>query len=239
MAASKQVLLFIADISGYTSYMLTNNRASEHAKRSISLLISCLVKQIELPLKISKLEGDAIFLYLLSPSLQGDEDRLWLTKKIFTFFDLFEKKVHELKLAGICKCGACQNIESLKLKVIAHYGEASVHKIGPFTELVGVDVIILHRLLKNHVPSHRYFLLTEAAYRQMLIPDTLKVSKFEESYKDVGTIPIYVCDPPPVPEGDFPQKAPFSFKIHHWLTLHFGHPGSAFHNLPKKPGQKA
>ena len=52
----KEMFFFIADISGYTSYMLTNNTACEHAKISIALLIETLVKQIHIPLEIAKLE---------------------------------------------------------------------------------------------------------------------------------------------------------------------------------------
>lgn len=230
------MFFFIADISGYTAYMISNNTASDHAKQILTTLIECIVKEVHLPLEISKLEGDAIFLYLP----QQVEDKLWLTKKIFTFFDTFEKKLNELKVSRICLCGACVNIEKLQLKVIAHFGTASIQKIGRFKELSGVDVIILHRLLKNHVPSHRYFLLTEAAYQHMLIPDTTKVTKLEESYDDVGIIPIYVCVPPIVDPSDLQDSANFFQKGWHWLLLNFGKRRDApYHNLPKVPPKKS
>ena len=117
--------------------------------------------------------------------------------------------------------------------MIAHYGNASLHKIGKFKELAGVDIIILHRLLKNHVPEERYFLLTEAAYHHMLVPEDVKVSKMREIYEDIGTIPIYVCDPPRISEVDLPAITTPLLKFKHWLLLHFGkkRPGH-YRNLP-------
>ena len=38
---------------------------------------------------------------------------------------------------------------TLRLKVIAHYGEAVRSQVAGFDEVSGVDVIVLHRLLKN------------------------------------------------------------------------------------------
>jgi len=229
MVKEQHMLLFIADISGYTSYMLKNEMEFEHAQLSLSILLESLIKQMELPFEISKLEGDAVFLYL-----QGSvKDKLWLSKKIFSFFNIFEKKVLELQQSNVCNCGGCQNIEKLQLKVIAHYGKVSIQKIGTFRELSGVDVIILHRLLKNHVPSHRYFLLTEAAYQEMLLPESAVVSKMEEKYEDVGTIPVYVCEPPPVADEDLPHCNTKLYKLKRWLEMQFGSPRKReYNNLP-------
>lgn len=63
MNAEKEMFFFIADISGYTNYMLINQMEMQHGKLSITFLIHSLVKYIDLPLEISKLEGDAIFMY--------------------------------------------------------------------------------------------------------------------------------------------------------------------------------
>jgi len=213
MTEEKEMFFFMADISGYTNYMLTNQMETQHGKLSISFLIESLVKSIDLPIEISKLEGDAIFMFIRKKV----DDPLWLSKKMLQFFSLFEKKLQDLKLSTACQCGACNNIEKLTIKVIGHYGKAVIEQIGRFEELSGVDVIILHRLLKNHVPTHRYLLLTEAAYRHMEIPDSIKVSKMEEQYDDVGTIPVYVFDPPSIPYEDLPQEVSgFKQTLHGW-----------------------
>lgn len=198
-----EMFFFIIDISGYTRNMLSNPLEIQHGKLALTFLMEALVKRIDLPLEISKLEGDAIFLYLNKPQ----KDPLWLNKKLFMFFQIFERALHDLKLSTTCMCRACQNLDKLTVKIISHYGSATLERTGRFEELTGTDVILIHRLLKNHVPSQRYLLLTESAYQHMEIPDTIPFTKMEEQYDDVGTVKTYVFDPPRVPLEELPPKA--------------------------------
>lgn len=214
----KEMFFFIADISGYTSYMLVNQLDCDHAKFTLSVIIERLIKKIQFPLEVTKLEGDAVFLYLEKKI----DDPLWLCNKIFTFFQVFEKTIQELQLSSTCRCGGCTNIDKLDLKIIVHYGLASIQKIGRFRELSGVDVIILHRLLKNSIPNKRYLLLTEAAYQHMLIPPNVNIAKSQESYADIGTIVTYVCEPPPINIDDLPNYASFFYKLKRWLSVKIG-----------------
>ena len=59
----KDVILLIADISGYTRFMISNKQTLRHAQIVITKLIKTIIEQVEIPLEVSKLEGDAIFLY--------------------------------------------------------------------------------------------------------------------------------------------------------------------------------
>ena len=59
----KKVVLIIADISGYTRFMVTNKTSLIHSQVIITELIKTIIKQVEIPLKVSKLEGDAVFTY--------------------------------------------------------------------------------------------------------------------------------------------------------------------------------
>ena len=52
-------LLPIADISGYTRFMMKNHTARVHAHGIISDLLSAVIKEVQLPLEVNKLEGDA------------------------------------------------------------------------------------------------------------------------------------------------------------------------------------
>jgi hypothetical protein len=195
MKQEQEFFFFIADISGFTSYMLQNKKAAIHAQISINEIIKALIKVSQLPIEVSKLEGDAIFLYMYPIG-----DSLWLSQKLFQFFATFDEKIKELKESNICRCGACKNIDSLNLKIIVHYGLAFLEKVYQFKELSGIDVIVVHRLLKNHVAKKRYVLLTEAAYQHMHLPADLVFSKGIEVYDDIQEISIYVCDPPVVPK---------------------------------------
>ena len=54
------VVLIIADISGYTHYMTANAKTLAHSQTLITELVKTILVQVELPLKVAKLEGDAV-----------------------------------------------------------------------------------------------------------------------------------------------------------------------------------
>ena len=63
----------IADISGYTEFMVSTDLEIEHSQKIISQLISTIIEQIDIPLEISKLEGDAVFIY----AVKDTEEHTW------------------------------------------------------------------------------------------------------------------------------------------------------------------
>src|SRR6187397_2210278 len=118
--APEPVVLIIADISGYTRYMTANAKTLAHSQTIITELVKAIIKQIELPLEVAKLEGDAVFLYCRKQ--QGS--RPWLEvkriigNKLLMFFRMFSEKVGELRQSTTCTCNACMHIENLRLKVV-------------------------------------------------------------------------------------------------------------------------
>ncbi len=190
---TNKVILTIADISGYTRYMLSNRTALVHGQVIITELTKAIMKQIEIPLEISKLEGDAIFAY----AAKGDSESAWeevrssTGAKLMKFFRVFSEKIEELSVSNICNCNACNNVKMLKLKIIVHCGSAFFYRIGKFNELSGVDVIIVHKLLKNSIDAKQYILLTEQAYAELEFPEKEQVIIGEEKYEDIGSIKIF------------------------------------------------
>jgi hypothetical protein len=55
--STHQVLLFIADISGYTKLMVSSDFEIKHSQHIISELIQAIIQEVEMPLEVSKLEG--------------------------------------------------------------------------------------------------------------------------------------------------------------------------------------
>jgi hypothetical protein len=82
-----------------------------------------------------------------------------------------------------------------RLKVIVHSGEALFHRVYHFVELAGVDVIIVHRLLKNTVAADHYLLLTEAARRDVEFADPIELRAGSETYDDIGQLNTLVYLP--------------------------------------------
>ena len=190
----KWTLLIIADISGYTSFMLKNAKTLGHAQAVITALMTAVIRETKFPLKIAKLEGDAIFLYAAKRNASTWRDELdRVGKGLNRLYTVFTHKAAGLKLSDNCGCDACRHVDHLTIKFVVHYGTALFYRLGTFDELAGPDVIILHRLLKNSIGSNEYFLFTEAAFRALGFDecDPLFIGH-TENYDDVGTIPIRV-----------------------------------------------
>ena len=71
----------------------------------------------------------------------------------------------------------------------------------------GVDVIVLHRLLKNEVQGSEYILLTEPAFRFLSPPGDYLPHL--EHYDDVGDIPLHLRSL----KAQVPAAAPRRFSI--------------------------
>jgi hypothetical protein len=202
-----EFLLLIADISGYTRFMLTNRTARVHAHGIISDLLNAVIEEVQIPLTVNKLEGDAIFMVAAKQEQTWEDTGRHLGQSLTAFAEAFDRKVTELATSTICDCIACQQMVTLRLKLIGHYGTAVRSTIAGFDELSGVDVIVLHRLLKNEVPSSEYILLTEPAFAFLAPPETYVPHR--ESYDDVGEIPLRLRHL----TAQVPDKAPRTFSL--------------------------
>jgi uncharacterized protein DUF2652 len=176
----REVLMIIADISGYTRFMVANQTALAHSQQIVGALLGSILEEVQIPLTVGKLEGDAVFLY----AMKGNDDVLARVREnLVRFFDVFSRTLRDLATGRACSCEACRNIDQLRLKVIAHSGRAVFYRMANNVELAGVDVIIVHRLLKNSIAAREYILLTDAAERDLpmnLAPITATIEEYEE-----------------------------------------------------------
>jgi len=195
--STKKVVLVIADISGYTRFMVSSALEIEHSQHIITELIHSIIAQVEIPLEVSKLEGDAVFLYAIKDSddYSWDEVAHRIGERLIQFFEAFHDRLDDLGSCGACNCGACSNTDVLSLKVVVHSGNALFYRIHRFDELSGSDVILVHRLLKNSAESGEYILMTEDAYTDVAFPRHLQVEKGREKYEHLGEINTLVYYP--------------------------------------------
>ena len=61
-AREQGVVLILADISGYTKFMVANQTAAVHGQVIITLLIETILAEVDIPLTLHGIEGDAVFL---------------------------------------------------------------------------------------------------------------------------------------------------------------------------------
>ncbi len=73
MTASRSGFLLIADITGYTAFL--SQSELEHARDSLNSLLGLLVEQKQRLLRISRLEGDAVFSYVSDTVGESSESR--------------------------------------------------------------------------------------------------------------------------------------------------------------------
>ena len=73
-----------------------------------------------------------------------------------------------------CRCDACARISDLDLKFVVHAGGFVLQHIAGREELVGPEVVLAHRLLKNGAAGRlgqpAYALVTDAAARVLEVP---------------------------------------------------------------------
>lgn len=168
-ANERRAVLILADISGYTKYMVANQTSAVHGQAAITFLIETILAEVDIPLVLHAIEGDALF---LSASHPGDDEG-WarvladVRSKLPRFFRAFLEGIVRTVESTPCTCGACRNLEELRLKIIVHSGRAVYHTIAGLPQIAGTDVILAHRLLKNSVPSNEYLLMTDAAYQDL------------------------------------------------------------------------
>ena len=189
-----EVVFAIADISGYTNFVVSHQKALAHGQMIVAEILRTLVDAARPPMELSRLEGDAVFVYLLKDRLGGpDEVRTALDRWVRDTFTAFDRTVHALANEAICKCPACVRIDDLRLKVVVHSGRALLTDIGQTKEFAGVDVIVVHRLLKNSVARRDYLLLTDSSKADLAPDDSLPLEPGEESYEGLGRIRTWVA----------------------------------------------
>ncbi len=188
------LVIILADISGYTRFMLENQTSAVHGQQCITFLIETLLREVDIPLRLQEIEGDAVFLY----AARDGDDASWrealaqVRAKLPRFFAAFIEGMSVPAEATPCGCAVCRDAGNLKLKLIVHSGRAVFHSIGGRPMVSGADVILAHRLLKNSVPGTEYLLMTEAAYGDLGREMDGEFQAGEEHYEDFGVVKTYV-----------------------------------------------
>lgn len=150
-----KAFIYIPDISGFTKFVTETDVS--HSEHIISELLGVILDSNTLNFNVSEVEGDAVLFYKLDspPSLTEIYNQ---SKEMFLNFHSHLKQIEK---NTVCQCGACKTVSNLTLKFIGHLGDFKEVTIQSFTKLIGSDVILAHRLLKNNVPSKEYLLFTD------------------------------------------------------------------------------
>ena len=186
--------LVIADISGYTSYLA--GVELDHAQDILADLMDTVVTAFRPTFRLAKLEGDAAFVYALTPTVDGSGLQDVIERTYFAF----RRRLRDIGQASMCECDACIRMPSLDLKVVAHHGEVVRQRIAGREELAGRAVIEAHRLLKNDVTTAlgigAYALYSSACVEAMGLADPAAAGLIahQESYEHLGDLTVWIRD---------------------------------------------
>jgi hypothetical protein len=193
MLKSESLCMLIADISGYTTYLA--GVELDHAQDILADLVGTVVTSLQPTFRLVKLEGDAAFMVAPVDRVDGS---IVLDTVERCYFG-FRRRRRDVRQATSCECDACSRIPTLDLKFVVHAGQAIRQQIAGSEELLGADVIVVHRLLKNDVVARTgrgaYALLSQAACDALAIePQPLGMTAHSEAYEAVGEVPGWVHD---------------------------------------------
>jgi uncharacterized protein YndB with AHSA1/START domain len=192
-ARTERGCLLIADISGYTEYVVAS--PLEYAEDVVADITRDVVHRLEPIVRVNKLEGDAAFGY----AREGEVDGSMLLDAIEECYFGFRRRIRGIEHSTSCTCNACAKAPDLNLKFVAHYGEFIRRSGRSGEELTGPDVILVHRLLKNTVSEtlglKGYLLCSEACIDALGIDSVANgMESGRERYPDVGEVSVCVVD---------------------------------------------
>jgi hypothetical protein len=194
LARTEPACLVIADIAGYTGYLAGVELG--HAQDILADLIDTVVSALRPALKLAKLEGDAAFAYVPAATVDGPGLRDVIERCYFAF----QRRVRDIGQASACECNACVRMPLLDLKFVAHHGLIARQRMAGHEELVGSDVVVVHRLLKNHISEElgvsAYAMYTDALIAAMALgdPAAAGMRAHREAYESVGEVSGWVAD---------------------------------------------
>jgi hypothetical protein len=189
---SGRAVLLIADISGYTDYMSSHRFSLSHAEVNTARMLEKMIDAAP-GYDLIEIEGDAAFLSRQADTRDPETTITEILQAAAAMHRAFHLERQNVA-ANLCPCAGCKEAAELKLKFVAHIGDVATQTIRQRLKLVGIDVILVHRLLKNPVPIPEYVLLTEELYRtgEKSLPDP--VHEISPELEGFGTVRAYFVD---------------------------------------------
>jgi len=188
--------LLLADISGYTGFMVGVEHAHgvdfsagiPAAYSVLGALLDTVIEGVGPEFALVKLEGDAVF--AAAPAANLDEQGGRVLEKLGTMYGAFIESRTRAIPASDHICTACPAVAHLDLKVILHRGQSVRQTVGSGSELLGSSVNVAHRLLKNTIRDRigfrPYLFMTDAAATSLGLSQVGLAHR--EDYGDAGQI---------------------------------------------------
>lgn len=153
--SSLPVFFCVPDLSGFTKFVTTADNDFVH--QVIPALLNQIIAANILGMKIAEVEGDAVFFYRTGrlPAINK------VAQQCKVIYESFNHKILSYQTSHPEEYQKYLANEQLGIKIIIHYGNISLTKIEKRVKLLGEDVILVHKLLKNSIVESNYILLSD------------------------------------------------------------------------------
>jgi hypothetical protein len=208
----QKVFLVLLDISGYTRFIKFHKISLIHAERIIDELLERVIAEIQPPLVVQEIEGDAVYFYAISDGTpeMAREVAAQVDRCLAAFR---EREATLISECAICVCDACRTVGRLTMKAVLHHGEAVFTQVQRFTKVSGEDVILAHVLLKAAIKRRDYFLVTEGMHALLGGLDGRTAELRTEDCGVLGHVNINVYYPSQDEAPVVPAKVSFLSKL--------------------------
>lgn len=178
----------VPDITGFTKFISTSDLS--FSSSFIPGLLRRLVNANILRMNVGEIEGDAIFFYKTG-RLPGIN---MVAKQCRLLFQTFHDYLRSTEKEDPENYEKYLADGQMGLKVIVHYGDIMPANIKGRTKLIGQNVIIAHKLLKNSIEEGEYVLLTESYLDKLRTKDISpwfpwgELREGSETYEYIGEV---------------------------------------------------
>jgi hypothetical protein len=187
---TRRALLLIADIGGYTEYMQSHRSVLGHAEAATRRMLGRVVDAAR-DFDLVEIEGDATFLSRDADGLDGPATLSAVTHAAVAMHRAFHAE-RRLVERNICPCKSCTQTSGLRLKFVAHVGDVATQTIKRRKKIVGLDVIYVHRMLKNSVKVPEYILVSDDLYRHGgTASSDLEMHEIAQDLEGVGQVQTF------------------------------------------------
>ena len=190
--ASGRALILIADIGGYTDYVGSHRMSLAHAEVNTGRLLEQVIDAAR-GFDLVEIEGDAAFLVRRTDTLGGAAALAATTEAAVAMHRAFHRERHYV-VSNLCPCNSCTEASNLTLKFVAHVGEVATQTIRQRRKLVGIDVIQVHRMLKNPVDVPEYVLFSDELYRTGGTPPPDPAHEISQDLEGIGPVRSWFVD---------------------------------------------
>jgi hypothetical protein len=213
--ATRRALLLIADIGGYTDYMQNHRSLLGHAEAATTRMLGKVVDAAR-GFDLIEIEGDAAFLSREVDALDGPATLSAVTDAAVALHRAFHSE-RRLVERNLCPCDSCTQMSALKLKFVAHVGDVATQTIKRRTKLVGMDVIYVHRMLKNPVDVPEYLLVSDELFRAGGASAERAMSEIALDLEGIGPVPAHFVDvadlAAPLADPSWPERIGGTFAM--------------------------